>query len=247
LDTEWTGKPKVRHPIQTSGRDYGELFLYDMRHVQQQTVRVDLILRQFLDRSSTWVFRAKKDSSKEAGMKPRGQLMIEHRLIEKYLALAAESTESMTESRFDPVPVDTIVDFIKTYADRTHHGKEEDILFQKLSERKISADDFGVMDELIDEHKQAREKVRKIEDLNDQFKNGNKKVVSQIKEIILWLADFYPIHIKKEDKDFFPKSEKYLSEEELKVMLEGFREFDRQMIHEKYQGIYERLSRTSKK
>ena len=172
--------------------------------------------------------------------------MIEHRLIERFLAFAAEAARSMTETRFDPILVDTIVDFIKTYADRTHHGKEEDILFNRLSVTQIAEDDLEVMNELVDEHKQAREKVRKIVELNDQFKNGNRKVVSEIREIILWLADFYPVHIRKEDKDFFPKSEKYLSDEELKVMLESFSDFDRKMIHEKYQNIYEKLSRTSK-
>ena len=172
--------------------------------------------------------------------------MIEHRLIERCLAFAAEAAQGMTESRFDPLLVDTIVDFIKTYADRTHHGKEEDILFNKLSDRQIAGDDREVMNELIDEHKKAREKVRRIVELNEQFKEGNSKVVPEIREIILWLADFYPAHIRKEDKDFFPKSEKYLSEQELKAMLENFSDFDRKMIHEKYQNIYETLSRRSK-
>ena len=179
-------------------------------------------------------------------MKPRGQLMIEHRLIERCLASAAEAAKGMTESRFDPLFVDTIVDFIKTYADRTHHGKEEDILFNKLSDRQIARDDRDVMNELIDEHKQAREKVRKIVELNEQFRTGNRNVVLEIREIILWLADFYPAHIRKEDKEFFPKSEKYFSEEELSVMVENFSDFDRKMIHEKYQNIYEALSRKAK-
>ena len=33
----------------------------------------------------------------------------------------------------DPVFIDTAVDFIHTYADRCHHGKEEDILFKALA------------------------------------------------------------------------------------------------------------------
>lgn len=171
--------------------------------------------------------------------------MIEHRLIEKFLILAAESTKSMKEESYDPIMVDRIVDFIKTYADRTHHGKEEDILFHALMERDIGGNDLVVMNELIQEHKQAREKVREIMELNDQYRAGNRKVVSQIKEIILWLADFYPIHIKKEDKEFFPKSEKYFDEKELEAMLETFWVFDRSMIHEKYQKIYENISRKS--
>lgn len=177
-------------------------------------------------------------------MKPRGQLMIEHRLIEKFLVAATELTSGMTQETYDPVLIDTVVDFIRTYADRTHHGKEEDILFHELLERKVEGDDLVAMNELIDEHKHAREKVRQIIELNERYRSGDKKVVSQIKEIILWLADFYPKHIKKEDKEFFPKTEKYFSDEELKAMLEDFWTFDKNMIHEKYQNILKSLSIT---
>jgi hemerythrin-like domain-containing protein len=178
---------------------------------------------------------------KEAWMKPRGQLMIEHRLIEKLLAAAAERANGMTQESYDPVLVDSIVDFIKTYADRTHHGKEEDILFRELSTKEVSGENLRVMNELIDEHKQARAKVGEITDLNGRYKSGDRNVVSRIKEIILWLAHFYPVHIGKEDKDFFPKSEKYFSAQELDKMVQDFWTFDRNMIHEKYQGLLESL------
>ena len=92
-------------------------------------------------------------------MKPRGQLMIEHRLIEKLLAKAAELSTRVREENYDPVLIDSIVDFIKTYADRTHHGKEEDILFRELEE-KLSGGSLAAMNDLIAEHAQARAKVR---------------------------------------------------------------------------------------
>jgi hemerythrin-like domain-containing protein len=180
-----------------------------------------------------------------AGMKPRGQLMIEHRLIEKLLAAAAKLTSNMTDKMYDPVLIDSIVDFIKTYADRTHHGKEEDILFHELSKKDITGENLLVMNALIDEHMQARRKVMDIAQLNEQYKGGDRTVVSKIKEIILWLAEFYPVHIRKEDKEFFPKSEKYFSNEELEVMLQNFWTFDRSMIHEKYERIVKDISAKS--
>lgn len=88
--------------------------------------------------------------------------MIEHRLIEKLLAVAAEAARDMTEDTFDPVLMDAIVDFIKTYPDRTHHGKEEGILFRDLSGRQVGGDDLQMMNELTDEHAKARSKVARI-------------------------------------------------------------------------------------
>ena len=59
----------------------------------------------------------------------RPPLMREHRLIEKMLSFFEGETRRITElKKVDPLFVDTAVDFIRTYADRTHHGKEEDNL-----------------------------------------------------------------------------------------------------------------------
>ena len=53
------------------------------------------------------------------------------------------------------------------------------------------------------------------------------------------LTEFYPKHIEKEDKIFFPSTRTYFTEEEDQAMLAGFWEFDRKMIHEKYKTLVE--------
>ena len=63
-------------------------------------------------------------------MQARGPLMVEHRLIERMLSLIKHDLAQIESTRkIDSVLVDTVVDFIHMYADRTHHGKEEEILF----------------------------------------------------------------------------------------------------------------------
>lgn len=175
-------------------------------------------------------------------MKPRGMLMIEHRLIEKVLAVANEKATTMTETTFDPLFIDTVVDFIRVYADRTHHGKEEEILFARLSTMKLNATDARMMAELINEHTQARAKVKAIHEFNEKFKRGDRSAALEIAAIIRWLASFYPVHIQKEDKVFFPATEAYFSPQGLDGLLGEFNEFDRKMIHEKYQSVYRELS-----
>jgi len=175
-------------------------------------------------------------------MKPRGMLMIEHRLIEKVLVVANNKAKAMTARTFDPLFIDAVVDFIRVYADRTHHGKEEEILFQKLSTMKLDSSDARMMAELIDEHAQARAKVKAIREFNEKFKRGDAAAALEIARIIDWLAAFYPVHIQKEDKIFFPNTEAYFSASELDALLGEFNEFDRKMIHEKYQNVYKELS-----
>jgi hemerythrin-like domain-containing protein len=176
-------------------------------------------------------------------MKPRGLLMIEHRLIEKTLKLAERESERVRAGRVDTVFIDTVVDFIRTYADRTHHGKEEDILFRELAKKPLSSSDAAGMKELIAEHATARRVTGELVKANADFLAGHEGSRPVILEKLQFLTDFYPKHIAKEDKRFFPDTEKYFSAAELDVLLERFNEFDRRMIHEKYERVYAALAK----
>lgn len=175
-------------------------------------------------------------------MQARGLLMIEHRLIERMINLIDRTlAEVESTGAIDPVFVDTAVDFIRFYADRTHHGKEEDILFQDLEKRQLSDDDQHLMQALIDEHKFGRQITYTLSEANKRYRNGDKPALTDIIESLKTLVDFYPRHIEKEDKVFFPAAKSYVTESEDQAMLEAFREFDRKMIHEKYQATIEAL------
>ena len=88
-----------------------------------------------------------------AGRSPAGPLMHEHRVIERMLKVLSRQLESMFELQaVDTAAIDTAVDFIRTYADRCHHGKEEDILFRRLADKDLDPQLAGVMADLIDEH-----------------------------------------------------------------------------------------------
>jgi hemerythrin-like domain-containing protein len=175
-------------------------------------------------------------------MKPRGPLMIEHRLIEKMLKIISYELDIIRkEKKVNPVFIDTIVDFIRTYADRTHHGKEEDILFKKLEKKPLTVEDKNMMQDLVNEHVNSRKVVNELVEAKDQYVKGNSTSIDIITDKLTFLINFYPEHISKEDKIFFPNTEKYFSTAELDDMLNDFREFDKKMIHEKYNRLYESM------
>lgn len=176
-------------------------------------------------------------------MMPIGPLMIEHRLIESMIALMKEELERIRSSkRVNSRFVDTAVDFLRMYADRTHHGKEEDILFRELSKKALTREHQKIMDELVEEHKIARKTVSSLIDANTHYIQGDNKVVDEILRLLEKLVNFYPEHIRKEDKDFFIPCMKYFSQQEQQEMLDEFWEFDRKMIHEKYKKVVENLT-----
>ena len=175
-------------------------------------------------------------------MQARGPLMIEHRLIERMLAIIQERlVEAEKTRKIDPSFVDTAVDFVHTYADRTHHGKEEDILFRDLNKKGLSEADRRVMNELIAEHAFGRSTTKELVEANTRYRNGDSAALEDIAGCLHTLVDFYPKHIAKEDKVFFPASRAYFTEAEDQAMLDEFWAFDREMIHEKYKAVVEGL------
>ena len=178
-------------------------------------------------------------------MKPRGLLMMEHRVIEEMIELIRKDITRISETnRLDPVFLDTAVDFIRTYADRTHHGKEEDILFRDLQRKDLLDEDARIMNELIEEHIYGREATGELVRAKEDYMNGNHEALEVALEKLNALVEFYPQHILKEDDVFFPNSEKYFSDDEIQAMLEEFRDFDKNMIHEKYKQVVEKLKET---
>jgi hemerythrin-like domain-containing protein len=174
-------------------------------------------------------------------MKPRGPLMIEHRLIEKMIDIIKEKiSEIKMTNTVDPAFIDAAVDFIKTYADMTHHGKEEDILFRECTQKSMSYRDTEVMKDLIDEHIYGRMIVRELQEAKENYLK-DRDTLAIIIDKLNALVEFYPKHIEKEDDVFFPNSEKYFSEAEQKKILEEFWEFDKTLIHEKYKQVVEKL------
>jgi hemerythrin-like domain-containing protein len=177
-------------------------------------------------------------------MQARGLLMIEHRLIERMIAIIKNTLVNMESDReIDPVLVDNVVDFIRIYADRTHHGKEEDILFKKMRERSLSADDERDMNELIEGHVFGRKTTRALAAANERYRGGDMSALADIESSMRALVGFYPGHIEKEDKVFFPSARSYFTDDEDQTMLSEFYAFDRKMIHEKYESVVSEIEK----
>ena len=168
-------------------------------------------------------------------MQPIGPLMIEHRLIERAVPLMRAEIDRLGKDKtLDPGFIAAMADFFRTYADRCHHGKEEDILFKALAEKPLSIELKKIMDELVAEHVIGRETVGKL---------AAAKQPAEASAQMRMLSDFYPKHIEKEDKHFFIPVMKYFPPEEQNEMLARMMEFDQKLIHEKYAKVIEGLRR----
>lgn len=169
---------------------------------------------------------------------PIGPLMIEHRLIERMISVMEKELErTKKEKTANPKFIDTAVNFIRTYADKCHHGKEEKIMFRDLEKKAMKPDDKRIMEELIQEHVQARKMTGQLVEAKTKYENGNEAALVTIIDIMNQLVQFYPKHIEKEDKVFFKPAMEYLTKAERDAMLEEEYEFDKNFIHVVYKDI----------
>jgi len=142
-------------------------------------------------------------------------------------------------NKIHPEFIKTAIDFFRTYADKCHHGKEEDILFRELHKKEISKEHLNIMNNLIDDHKKARDYIKQLEENNKHYIDGDLQVVNQIQSIIQKLTELYPQHIDTENHHFFKEVMQYFSEDEKRTMSDECSEFDKKMIHKKYTDIVE--------
>lgn len=168
-------------------------------------------------------------------MLPVGLLMIEHRLIERLINLMdSQAGRIEKENKIDPDFLAFAIDFLRTYADKCHHGKEEDILFKTLEQKSLSAEHREMIKDLLRDHIRSRKMVAALSESKDKCLQGEKLALKDITGLVRGLVQLYCRHIKKEDKDFFLPMMGYLNKDEQSRMLKDFQDFDKRFVQTVY-------------
>lgn len=173
-------------------------------------------------------------------MKPTEILSSEHRIIEQVLdcveAIAAQAHET---SALDVDSARKAIEFLKNFADKCHHGKEEERLFP-LMESKGFSPDFGPTGVMRSEHAQGREQIKGMEQALNDFEGGNADGVNAyIRNAQAYVA-LLRQHINKEDHCLFSMADSAFSPEDQVGLLKSFEEFE---IEDMGSGEHERFLR----
>jgi len=172
--------------------------------------------------------------------------MREHRLIERIVLLVKKELQrSKKLLKIDTEFIRISIGFFKTYADMTHHGKEEEILFKALGEKNLTEDHIKMLNRLLNDHKIARETVHALEKMNNQYVQGYHANITAIQEKLQKLVTLYPQLITIEDIEFFFPVMNYFTVKESDAILQKFYNFDKTVIHEHYHHLVESLEKES--
>lgn len=137
-------------------------------------------------------------------------LVDEHTLIKRLLALIPVIIEEIKESGLDQNLILDCTDFIRNYADKYHHAKEEEIMFEYVDENT------EIIQVMYTDHHTGRNHVRAI------HKALAEKDVESVISHLLQYRDLLTEHIKKEDEVLYPWIERQMTADQIEKMLDRF-------------------------
>ena len=165
-------------------------------------------------------------------------LVDEHKLIKRWLALIPDLVKNLDlTSANECQMIENGIDLIRSYADRLHHGKEEDILFSYFDD---TVDIFRV---IYEDHKKARGLVQEM--LHALNEKNSRVLAGNMLEYAVLLNE----HIHKEDAVLFPWLDSRLTEKEKTELLTRFEQSDKDLAldDQKYHSFIEKLEQHVKR
>jgi len=169
----------------------------------------------------------------------------EHQLILRMITLVEKNTEMMEQGKFRNWQffLDA-VDFIRNYADRFHHAKEENVLFVELVKNGMPEKQSPI-EAMQMEHEQGRTFVRSLEEAAQKALSGEPGQIPLIAENAKGYAELLRGHIDKEDTILYPLAERVLPEEVRERMLTAYDQAEEQTpgLEERYRQLVEGYER----
>ncbi len=124
-----------------------------------------------------------------------------------------------------------LIFFLKTFADKCHHGKEEDYLFKELITRGMP-NEGGPIGVMLQEHRQGREYISYLS------KSLESKDLSNFNNNLVKYRDLLRNHIEKENNVLFVMADKLLDDARQNELFELFEKYEDTVIGH---GVHEEL------
>ncbi len=178
-------------------------------------------------------------------MKPTEELIHEHKAIKMMLGIMGKIAENIqNEKNVEVKDVEDIVNFLKTFADKCHHGKEENVLFPALLATGIPLEN-GPIGVMLFEHSQGRTYIQEMSDGAMNWKNQDAASAQSIANAMLNYSTLMQNHILKEENVLFVLADQRLTALKQEEILAKFEQIEEDVvghgIHEKFHELLNQL------
>lgn len=178
-------------------------------------------------------------------MKATEILIQEHNLILGVLDALEQGAQKLGGGI--DTPKDFFLDaaeFIRGFADETHHRKEEGVLFKAMERYGFSPDE-GPVSVMLSEHEEARHYTRSMAEAAKKMHGGDARAREDVIMYALAYIRHLRQHIMKENNILFPMADRVVSAEDAAQVEADFARVERDEIgpgaHPKYQALARKL------
>ena len=150
----------------------------------------------------------------------------EHRLIIRVVNALSIFAQNMEEGwDVEEETFNDLVQFMRVFAEKWHHAKEEDVLFPQLIARGVPATGCPLA-QLVSEHRKANSFVADIVKALEGYRKGDNGARDAVIQGLRNLSSYYINHIWNEDNMLFPMANRFLKSEDQQVLLKEFAVID---------------------
>lgn len=185
------------------------------------------------------------NTATELKKSPIGELNDEHQAVKVALAILREIAARLSrKAGVDLAHLDQLLEFLTTFVDRCHHGKEEDLLFKALEKAGVPKEG-GPIGVMLSEHELGRGYIRGLRQGLTALKAGDQNAVASVIKNIQNYSDLLAAHIEKEDNILYPIAEQSFSQADNEALRRGFEEIEEHRVgagkHEEFHRMLHRL------
>ena len=179
--------------------------------------------------------------------RPTDDLKSEHRGIERMLRTGEKAADRLSAGKdVSPQVFLDMVDFLRNFADKCHHGKEEKELFPAMERMGIPRQG-GPLGVMLLEHEQGRAFIRSMAENAAQFAQGDASVPPQLAAAVRGYVELLRGHIYKEDHILFPMADSVLPADEQTRLGKAFEDIEANVmgpgVHERYHAMLDELEK----
>jgi len=161
----------------------------------------------------------------------------EHEGILFGLEILEQMVRTVKETgQIDINDIEDMVNFLRLFADKCHHGKEEGLMFPAMGKAGIPNEN-GPIGHMLIEHNEGR---KYIAEMGASTENGALNA-NRFTEAATDYFNLMRAHIEKENKVLFPMGDKMLPMEQQAKLLQQFEEFEEKVMGK---GTHDKLHET---
>lgn len=159
-------------------------------------------------------------------------MMNEHQTILKVLASLDEMVKRLLSGKTVPREhISQFAFFFKNYADKWHHGKEEERLFKKMVDYGFPRE-YGPVAVMLGEHEEGRREVKILAEIGTGSGELTKEEINQIVAAASEFIQLLFFHIHKEDNVLYPMAEQSLPKEAMEELNVDCRQYEQNAFTE---------------